>query len=1014
MADDKGQWSRAIFWFKFLLVSALIALVAVVGWVVSVELRTSAYQARFFARLASKAQFAVGDGPSERIRFPASAPYDDRMGYSKLPLFVERATQRGFEVAAQARMSQGMLDLVDQGFFVPYLEKLQGGLAVNDCRGAAMYLQRSPERVIPRFADLPPYWVESLLFIENRELLDPSEPRRNPAVEWDRLAVAVFGAVQSLGGGAVDTPGGSTLATQIEKYRHSTHGRTGSMGDKLQQMGSASLRAYLQGEDTTTARQGIVVTYLNTMPLSAKAGFGEVHGIGDGLWAWYGRDFEEVLRTLQRPSSDAGVNASAATVYKEVLSLLISQRRPSYYLEAPAEVLEEITNTHLRLLAKAGVIPVALRDAALASPLIRRVGRVPSSGGGFVQQKASTAVRTHLAGLLGNSLYELDRLDARVETTFDSEVQQQVTQFLRSLRDPGQVKALGLEQRYLLAKGNPAEVIYSFNLYEQVGGRNLLRVQTDNLNQPLNINQGSKLDLGSTAKLRTLVTYLDVIEKLHRRLSPLDDGQLRGLSFDRRDVLSAWAVSHLLQSSDRSLRPMLDAALARRYSASPDEVFFTGGGEHRFGNFNAADNSRVLTVQEALRNSVNLVFIRLMRDVVQHYMFLVPGSSAQILRDADDPRRALYLERFADQEGQVFLRRFLTKYRGKNPQEQLALLLEGLRLSDSRLAAVHRSIEPEASFETFKGFVDGQLQPEQSRSAADRLMRLYEQYSPANMSLADRGYLAGVHPLELWLLGYLRTHPQATQTQVMEASVAERQAVYQWLFSTHRKSAQDRRIQTLLEREAFLEVHRQWSSMGYPFETLVASYATALGASADRPGALAEFMGILVNDGLRRPQTRIRSLHFGEQTPYETVLVPRPVAGDRVLEPEVAQVVRGAMLDVVEEGTARRVLDAFVGRDGQSLPVGGKTGTGDQRFNTYGSGGQLLESRVVNRSATFVFLIGDRFYGTITAFVPGEKAAQFGFTSGLPVQLLKQLAPTLMPLLDPVRDSSQKEPVCLG
>ena len=1014
MADNKGQWSRAIFWFKFLLVSTLITLVAVVGWVVSVELRTSAYQARFFARLASKAQFAVGDGPSERIRFPASAPYDDRMGYSKLPLFVERATQRGFDVAAQARMSQGMLDLVDQGFFVPYAEKLQGGLAVNDCRGAAMYLQRSPERVIPRFADLPSYWVESLLFIENRELLDPSEPRRNPAVEWDRLAVAVFGAVQSLGGGAVDTPGGSTLATQIEKYRHSAHGRTASMGDKLQQMGSASLRAYLQGEDTTAARQGIVMTYLNTMPLSAKAGFGEVHGIGDGLWAWYGRDFEEVLRTLRRPPTDAGIHSSAAAVYKEVLSLLISQRRPSYYLEAPAEVLEEITNTHLRLLAKAGVIPVALRDAALASTLVRRVGRVPSSAGGFVQQKASTAVRTHLAGLLGNSLYELDRLDARVETTFDSEVQQQVTQFLRSLRDPGQVKALGLEQRYLLAKGNPAEVIYSFNLYEQVGGRNVLRVQTDNLNQPLNINQGSKLDLGSTAKLRTLVTYLDVIEKLHRRLSPLDDGQLRGLSFDRRDVLSAWAVSHLLQSSDRSLRPMLDAALARRYSASPDEVFFTGGGEHRFGNFNAADNSRVLTVQEALRNSVNLVFIRLMRDVVQHYMFLVPGSSAQILRDADDPRRALYLERFADQEGQVFLRRFLTKYRGKSSQEQLALLLEGLRLSDSRLAAVHRSIEPEASFETFKAFVDGQLQPEQGRSASDRLMRLYEQYAPANMSLADRGYLAGVHPLELWLLGYLRTHPQATQTQVMEASVAERQAVYQWLFSTHRKSAQDRRIQTLLEREAFLEVHRQWSSMGYPFETLVASYATALGASADRPGALAEFMGILVNDGLRRPQTRIRSLHFAEQTPYETLLVPRPVAGDRVLEPEVAQVVRGAVRDVVEEGTARRVLDAFVGRDGQPLPVGGKTGTGDQRFNTYGSGGQLLESRVVNRSATFVFLIGDRFYGTITAFVPGEKAAQFGFTSGLPVQLLKQLAPTLMPLLDPVRDSSQKEPVCLG
>ncbi|QCB45236.1 transglycosylase domain-containing protein [Hydrogenophaga sp. PAMC20947] len=1015
MTVVKGKWARVFFWSKLLLVATLILLMAAAGWLVIRELRTSAYQARFFSRLADKAQFAVGDGRSEAVRFPASAPYDDRMGYAKLPQFLDRLTQRGFDVETQARMSPGMLDLVDQGYFAPYREKVQGGLAVNDCRGASLYQQRSPERVIQRFADLPPLWVQSLLFIENRELLDPAEPKRNPAVEWARLAVAVFGAVRTLGGNAGETPGGSTLATQIEKYRHSPNGRTASMGDKLQQMGSASLRAYLQGEDTTASRQAVVVTYLNTMPLSAKAGFGEVHGIGDGLWAWYGRDFAEVQRILKNQPADGTVDADAAHLFKEVLSLLISQRRPSYYLEAPTEELEAITNTHLRLLANAGVIPVELKDVALASPLTRRVGRVPSSSAGFVQQKASTAVRTHLAGLLGNSLYELDRLDLRVETTFDSEVQQQVTEFLRGLRDPERVKALGLNQRHLLAKGDPGEVIYSFNLYEQIGGRNVLRVQTDNLNQPLNINQGSKLDLGSTAKLRTLVTYLDIVEKLHRRLSTLDDSQLRELSFDRRDVLSTWAVSYLLQpATDKSLRPMLDAALARRYSANPQEVFFTGGGEHRFGNFSAADNNRVVSVQEALRNSINLVFVRLMRDVVQHYMFLVPGSSAQILRDADDPRRTRYLERFADQEGQVFLRRFLTKYGGKSPQAQQELLLEGLRLSDSRLAAVHRSIAPQAPFDVFKAFVVGHLPTGRKDADSKRLERLYEQYAPDNMSLADRGYLAGVHPLELWLLGHLQVHPQATQTQVMEASVTERQAVYKWLFSTHRKSAQDRRIQTLLEREAFLEVHRQWSSMGYPFGTLVSSYATALGASADRPGALAEFMGILVNDGNRLPQNRIRSIHFAEKTPYETSLQPRPLEGDRVLEPEVARAVREAILDVVEEGTARRVLNAFVGQDGTALPVGGKTGTGDQRFNTYGERGQLLVSRVVNRSATFVFLIGDRFYGTITAFVPGEKAAQYGFTSGLPVQLLKQLAPTLMPLLEPKRDLSGEAQTCLG
>jgi hypothetical protein len=53
---------------------------------------------------------------------------------------------------------------------------------------------------------------------------------------------------------------------------------------------------------------------------------------------------------------------------------------------------------------------------------------------------------------------------------------------------------------------------------------------------------------------------------------------------------------------------------------------------------------------------------------------------------------------------------------------------------------------------------------------------------------------------------------------------------------------------------------------------------------------------------------------------------------------------------------------------------------------------------VVNRTATFVFFVGDRFYGTISAYVPGEDAAEFSFTSSLPVELLRQLAPLLQPL----------------
>ena len=1005
----RDTWYARFFRFKFLLAASLVLIVPAGGaLLVAHEMRTSEFQARYGAKLASQATYTVDAGPSPSIRFPQSAPYDHRLGYSQLPLFLPTLKTRNFEVARQARISTGMAELIDDGYFAPYPEKSQGGLRILDRHQQALFQERYPGRVFERYDDIAPVLVQSLLFLENRELLDAEHSKRNPAVEWDRLAHAALIKAQTTLTNEGRSPGGSTLATQIEKYRHSPEGRTASIGDKLHQMGSAALRAYQQGEDTSAVRRNIVLDYMNTMPLSAKAGFGEVHGLGDGLWVWYGRDFKEVNRLLQKaPQGDSG---AAAQPYKQALSLLISQRRPSHYFEADEAELELITDSHLRLLGEAGVITPTLRDAALKTKLNRRTARVPALPVSFVTQKAANAVRLHMASLLGGiRLYDLDRLDLAVASTIDAPVQTAVTSLLRDLRVPAKARAAGLSAKNLLARGDPAKVIYSFTLYERGPEANYLRVQTDNFDQPLNINEGTKLDLGSTAKLRTLVTYLDLIDKLHQRLSLLDEAQLRELDIDPKDVLTRWAANYLLAAPERSLSAMLEAALERRYSGDPAESFMTGGGLHHFSNFNRDDNTRVMSVREGLRNSVNLVFIRLMRDIVQHAMFQTPGSLAKLLQDGDDPRRTDYLARFADREGQAFLRRFLVKYQGKSAPEAQALLLDRVRRTPAKLAATFRTLQPEAPLDQFTAWVQGNL-PANADLAASRLGELYAQYAPQAMSLADRGYVAGVHPLELWLVGYLSEHPGASQTQVMQASVAERQAVYSWLLKSRSKQAQDRRILGLIEAEGFVEIHRQWARMGYPFDSLVPSYASALGASADRPAALAEMMGILVNDGLRKPSTRIESLHFAAQTPYETLLQHRPAKPERVLAPEVAQAVLGALRGVVEDGTARRVKQAFVRPDGSAIAVGGKTGTGDQRFDTYGSGARLISSRVVNRSATFVFNIDERFFGTIIAYVPGVQAAGYDFTSGLPVQLLKVLAPQLMPLIN----SSAGVPVATG
>jgi membrane carboxypeptidase/penicillin-binding protein len=139
------------------------------------------------------------------------------------------------------------------------------------------------------------------------------------------------------------------------------------------------------------------------------------------------------------------------------------------------------------------------------------------------------------------------------------------------------------------------------------------------------------------------------------------------------------------------------------------------------------------------------------------------------------------------------------------------------------------------------------------------------------------------------------------------------------------------------------------------------------------------------------------------------VLDKAPEQGQRVLASEVAKVARGALIGVVEGGTAGRLRGVYTGPDGKPLSVGGKTGTGDHQREIWGAGGRLIESIFISRAATFTFFIGDRFFGVITAYVAGPNAESYHFTSSLPVQILKFLEPTLAPLINKAaEDDSSK------
>lgn len=354
-ADGQQQCKRRPWWrwlFCFIFLLCLAAVIALVGY----EMKTSRLQSQEISRYAATLTYQIEPGPSKQIAFPDDGPFDKRLGYVLMPMIQERLVQRGYQVSEQVRFSDALYNYASHGFFVPYTEKVQAGLTLYDCRAEPFYQYKYPTHYYPDFNAIPPLVIQSLLFIENRELLSNKEPLANPAVDWPRFAKAALSQV----GKALDmqdqSAGGSTLATQVEKYRHSPDGLTVSPTEKIRQMVSASVRAYRLGPETLEARKLVAWAYLNSVPLSAAPGYGEVHGLGDGLWVWFGANVDEVNRLLDPARNQDSTLAEQGLALRQVVSLMIAHRRPSYYLAQGREALSTLTDSYLRLFVQEGMI----------------------------------------------------------------------------------------------------------------------------------------------------------------------------------------------------------------------------------------------------------------------------------------------------------------------------------------------------------------------------------------------------------------------------------------------------------------------------------------------------------------------------------------------------------------------------------------------------------------------------------------------------------------------------------
>ncbi|HEU0116990.1 MAG TPA: transglycosylase domain-containing protein, partial [Alphaproteobacteria bacterium] len=504
-----------IFWIIPILIA--LGILAVFAVLARDEMRTSKMQAEWLSTYGSQISFKLEPGLNPKLRYPSSGPYNQRLGYSYLPFFIKALQADDYAVAAQMRSSSTFQYFLARGLYPIYHAKTVAGLTLYDRDGQRLYAASYPNHVFADYRSIPPLLVNTLLYIENRELLKDGPVTRNPVIEWDRFGYAAFGQIARKFVPGLNAGGGSTLATQIEKFRYSPNGQTSTGLDKLRQIASASLRIYLDGPDTREARKQIVLDYLNSTPLSARPGFGEVNSIGDGLWAWFGIDLNDAATALNLPDTDLDSLRAKARVYRAALGLILAQRRPSYYLLTDHAALDDLTDTTLDRLAGAGVITPALHDATKAATFKFLPEAPQPQQQAYIEQKAVNALRSHLLSMLGlKKLYEVDRLDLAARATLDQPAQQKMVEFLKKMGDPGFLQSIGLYGFRLLDPNNdPSKIKWSVVFYERTPDSNKIRLQADNIDAPFDMNEGMKLDLGSTAKLRTLVTYLEIIGELH-------------------------------------------------------------------------------------------------------------------------------------------------------------------------------------------------------------------------------------------------------------------------------------------------------------------------------------------------------------------------------------------------------------------------------------------------------------------------------------------------------------------
>jgi hypothetical protein len=125
------------------------------------EAQTSSLQSWFFGRWSATLNYTIDAGPSPQMAFPVSGPFDQRRGYTRIPVFRDSLEAHGYQITEQARQSSVLARLIRPGITPPFREPPVAGLVIHDADGTAIFDPTTDHRVFRRFDDVPPLLVQT-------------------------------------------------------------------------------------------------------------------------------------------------------------------------------------------------------------------------------------------------------------------------------------------------------------------------------------------------------------------------------------------------------------------------------------------------------------------------------------------------------------------------------------------------------------------------------------------------------------------------------------------------------------------------------------------------------------------------------------------------------------------------------------------------------------------------------------------------------------------------------------